>query len=921
MNIHRLFAVLLTSGCLLHGTASYAESGQYRFYTPKSVIEQGCSSIKDMARDSIGFLWMATPDGLYRYDGYQTRLYKSPDVNVSYQGFKSVFIDGGGNLWARNFANTYSYDFYNDRLTLQGDSLLLSLGTEITASSLIVDQEGKLWGESSDGTLVFHTFGDRPADYLFRTEEGPFISAASRDGNSFVLSRSGAILQLYPWKEKAVQPFARYPMPSNTDDIRMFIDSSSRLWIYDAGGNATFLCLNISDGTPENTSRLKRILGRDHINDIIEDESGNLWIATDRTGIIHLNKSGKSLVLERNLSDSFSLPSNNIDCLFLNGNSLWAGTHSYGPVFTTLTSPLEGIFYTAENSAINLITQDTDGNIWMGHDSEGIRIYAGNGRNYLLGGVPNPTVLSSAKDPEGLLWFASYGGGVFFYDNGRFKVPEALTFLPEISLCQAIRFDSKGTLWIASCDHGLFSMTPDGKLSSYPGKMSTDYLTALEYNPLNNTIYIGTDVGLYTADASSGEICLLDLYDPAKSNELAHPSVICIDTDANGRTWVGGYTGLYVLDCNNKVLRHISSADGLLSDGVKSVIDDGYGREWVAGDGGVSCIIPDENGFPSDIRAFSGIGSNMVFNPVRNSICRTDDGKILIGSEACYIRINPTRLVQNTEKRRVLFTDLFVNGSYAGSLQASSSVELNHKDATYFTIGLTALNIHNLTPDRFQYRLSEKGPWKNVQGYTIPFHKLHHGKYSLEVRAAGDDGRYCASSKLSLLISPPWWLSLPAKICYLAAFLILTACLLGNIKKKYQKAMDRQRTELEETSRKRMEIAEKEILTRVAGSTLLQKVNEAVNQHLDDADYSVDRLCKDLGISRSGLYKKVIAITGISPLEYIHLIRVKKGKELLDEGESNVSQAAWKTGLSPKQFALYFRKTYGILPSEYIKEH
>lgn len=99
---------------------------------------------------------------------------------------------------------------------------------------------------------------------------------------------------------------------------------------------------------------------------------------------------------------------------------------------------------------------------------------------------------------------------------------------------------------------------------------------------------------------------------------------------------------------------------------------------------------------------------------------------------------------------------------------------------------------------------------------------------------------------------------------------------------------------------------------------LMEKVTQAVENNMANSDFSIDELTQELGISRSRLYKKLTSITGKSPIEFIRVLRLKKGKQLLEEGETSVSQIAWAVGFSPKQFSKYFKDEYGCLPSEYI---
>ena len=83
---------------------------------------------------------------------------------------------------------------------------------------------------------------------------------------------------------------------------------------------------------------------------------------------------------------------------------------------------------------------------------------------------------------------------------------------------------------------------------------------------------------------------------------------------------------------------------------------------------------------------------------------------------------------------------------------------------------------------------------------------------------------------------------------------------------------------------------------------------------------SVVQLSAAVGMTRGTLYKKLMAIVGKSPVEFIRIVRIKRGKNLLDQGRTNVSEVADKVGFSPKMFAHYFKEMYGESPSEYLKK-
>ena len=92
-----------------------------------------------------------------------------------------------------------------------------------------------------------------------------------------------------------------------------------------------------------------------------------------------------------------------------------------------------------------------------------------------------------------------------------------------------------------------------------------------------------------------------------------------------------------------------------------------------------------------------------------------------------------------------------------------------------------------------------------------------------------------------------------------------------------------------------------------------------VEAHISDPNYSVVQLSAAVGMTRGTLYKKLMAIVGKSPVEFIRIVRLKRGKALLDQGRTNISEVADSVGFSPKMFAQHFREMYGETPSDYLK--
>jgi ligand-binding sensor domain-containing protein/signal transduction histidine kinase/DNA-binding response OmpR family regulator len=103
-----------------------------------------------------------------------------------------------------------------------------------------------------------------------------------------------------------------------------------------------------------------------------------------------------------------------------------------------------------------------------------------------------------------------------------------------------------------------------------------------------------------------------------------------------------------------------------------------------------------------------------------------------------------------------------------------------------------------------------------------------------------------------------------------------------------------------------------------ADEAFLEKLNEAINKNIDNKSLDVDQLADIMNMSRPTLYRKIKAISNLSPHELINITRLKKAAELLVEGNYKIFKIASMTGFSSQaQFGRCFVKQFGMTPSEY----
>ena len=183
------------------------------------------------------------------------------------------------------------------------------------------------------------------------------------------------------------------------------------------------------------------------------------------------------------------------------------------------------------------------------------------------------------------------------------------------------------------------------------------------------------------------------------------------------------------------------------------------------------------------------------------------------------------------------------------------------------------------------------------------------------------DGLIYVSPMLGLFftIDQPWWKSGWEIACFVV-FLVALVCIITLYlrKRKNKNVINTDSAKDDVPS-----LPEDGLLPETAGAVnpepeFILQVRALVEQHLEDGEYGVEQLAQDLCMERTGLYKKLTALTNITPVAFIRTIRLHRAATLLLEGKLTVNEIAERTGFSsPSYFKKCFKKEFGVLPSEY----
>jgi len=130
-----------------------------------------------------------------------------------------------------------------------------------------------------------------------------------------------------------------------------------------------------------------------------------------------------------------------------------------------------------------------------------------------------------------------------------------------------------------------------------------------------------------------------------------------------------------------------------------------------------------------------------------------------------------------------------------------------------------------------------------------------------------------------------------------------------------------QREQFQKDFRRQIAVKASDVQITSMDEKLIQNAIKCVEDRIADPDFSVEDLSRELGMSRVHLYKKLLALTGKAPLEFIRTIRLQRAAQLLEKGQYTVSEVAYKVGFNnPKYFTKYFKEEYQVLPSVYAQK-
>ena len=774
-------------------------------------VEEGLSQgmVFDILQSQDGFLWIATKDGINRYDGYRFEVF-SPDAfdpfSIGSGEIRKLHEDSRGWLWLAYFEGIDVFD--------PGSGRFFHLPVKFVENfsgyqvSFWEDVDGTMWVSWVNGLLKIkypviavldamkhaesfpefeysvihaprtssHTGEDVLLNSVFRTEEG-----------SLLVTTTQGIHTLNEVEEK----INSRPIALSGFDLSYFgEDDEGRMWF---SSDTMVCCIKKIQEQPDFIrTTIKN-------NRWLLDASGNIWGREGRS-LMRWRPAdliaGKLPQLSLKYAEEF--PQSEVfdlTTLLIDRSGIaWTGTNGYG-LLKQVTEKPKFHNYKPLTSKRN-IYEDPSGNIFTISSPD--TIYAD---YHFVEGRPNPWFSKLAKnllikflvyDDQGNCWFNVQGRSIGRID----EVTKDINNFEVESL--GIWYTRQGRL-LTLTEKGLLEFDAQKEMFQLhefnkPLPWGYDILERyfLWYEGRDGTLWIAAYDGLLKASPSDqGYRFERFINTPSDHSSLSNNLVLSIAEDPlepKRYLWVGTKGGgLNRLDLQTGSFRHFGLAQGLPDKVIYGILPDEAGHLWLSTNKGL-CRFSSRDFLTKNFIATDGLQSN-EFN--QGSFLKTRDGHMIFGGVNGLTVFHPDSLRFNEQKPAMAITRILVNNNVIGISETQrlsqkktgkdlpGRLMLSHRE-NLLKLEFSALDFTNPPHNQYRYLLKKhsifgranKDEWVDLShNHNVQFANLQPGRYTFFVLGTNNDGIWSELPAIfEFTIRPPWWAAWWAWLLYALAF-------------------------------------------------------------------------------------------------------------------------------------------------------
>jgi ligand-binding sensor domain-containing protein/signal transduction histidine kinase/CheY-like chemotaxis protein/AraC-like DNA-binding protein len=777
--------------------------------------EQGLSNslINQIYQDKKGFIWIATENGLNKFDGTRFVVYKKSsddDVSLKSNHIKAIFEDSSGNFWVRCSAALMRYD--RDLDTFEEFHVVDQKGAAINLSvvSICERSNGDVYFASQYGLFVIEK-GDtqcKPAAHINENISNMLLTVVYEDTDSRLwIGTENSGLYVYTFDTSEMLNYSTSSPPErriSCNTISAICEGESgEVFVGTLYGglvrfeSSTMTVSHVSDaaGTPNLP-----------VKSLLFDSSRQLLVGADGFGLKRYDRQTQSLQAYESFSAPFDFSSSKVHNLIQDkeGNT-WAGIYQKGLFF--IPANLNRFKYYGYKSyrhnnigsnCVMALYKDKDGIIWVGTDNDGL--YA---LNEITGEVKHyennasPTAVPGAilcihDSNDGKLWLGSYLHGMAIFDKRTGKCSYINNQTNSRFVCNKVYCiigDRQGGLWVSTYGCGLFRYNiaeqsivehyeqPDAaaEANSRAGLVN-NWINSLIYDD-NDQLWMGTMDGISCLDTRSGAFRNFK----KENSKLPSNVIFALQDDKQGNIWISTDEGLVRLNKQSGNIDHFTTKDGLASNEVCAIETDNDGNLWLSTLAGISKYSPSDNKF-TNFYASDGLQGNEFSY---RAYCRSQSGEIFFGGINGLTGFLPSDIHTSQKKLNVYVTHFYLFGKPVHRYQESGghvifdTAVLDLQEirlaAADNVIGFefSTLEYTNSEEISYQYKLENPDTeWMSTLSGTnrIAYSNLPPGKYKFLYRAV-DKENYSDIRSITIIIRHPWYASALAKTIYAIIFI------------------------------------------------------------------------------------------------------------------------------------------------------
>lgn len=766
-------------------------------------IEDGLSQgmVNAIIQDKYGFMWLATKDGLNRYDGYSFTVFRhDPEDSATVRNnyIYALLEDEQGRLWVGTAEGLDLFDRRTETF------IHVQAGREHIRNivqSIAQDASGDLWVGHNHGVVKFTFTGGKgangePACSSRNFLESTCFVSADRSGTIWVGQLDLAGFRITPehMGNDRVDTL-HLDRPAGRDRTgRDLYDLTGLTVVEDTINNRLFGLymygvVELERGSTEvrTLSQVSPQLGQIRGANATVDEKGRLWIAVF-TGIYRFDPEVRTWCLAMPTDQNLRPMAQLAKCSYRDRNgTLWLGTAGFG-AFTY--EPRTGRFHTVNTASCGRMVPLPDGRVLISYFDGFLNVFDPRSRSWPVSirwnekedhplfATLNRTARGPVRDDQGIYWFNH--AGIMSYD----PVIDRITAYPRDPIARAaFPEEDYNEMLLLEGDSNIWSGTPhtlcrfDRRTSTYhhvpyPRSRLGDteqFLHAL-HRADDGVLWLGTATGLMSYDRHADPAKRWKVFtnDPSDAGSLSADMVYTIQADPRDANtlWIGtNGGGLNRLDKRTGRSTRYSIKDGLPNDVVYGILTDDEGQLWMSTNKGLARFSLATGQFRS-YDASDGLQSD-EFN--RYAYCKATDGTLFFGGVKGFNHFHPRDLVDDTLAGAIRITGIKLINKVLDFRAGGSPLTM----PTYLSEGMSIPHSVNMVtfefatmefsaPEehRYQYKLDGFDADWIMAGtdHSAVYTNLDPGNYTFRVRGDNRDGNWDRTgTSFRLIVWPPWY--------------------------------------------------------------------------------------------------------------------------------------------------------------------